>query len=307
LGLTNFWLSVDQTFTLSADLSGAEDPQYDAWAAVSVEDQYIPVANIGFWALPMPGLRVGGSFQRALVVDCIGSGADEVCGHVVASGTITPELAPGLDSLATVSKNDGGSLVMKFPDMIRLGAAQKVGKSVEVSVDAFYEAWGSMGNLTFVPNNVAFQVKGTNQEIALSNIVFPRRWNDTYGVRFGTRYDLPKKASKIPVQLRLGGLWESSATPLNEIDPGALDWEKVGFTVGLGVEPIKGLAIDAYFLRTMDAELTVTDSNMRTANIFHAEQVAAGNPGLETVAGNGVYKIQHQRFGVGLRYALGVN
>ena len=159
----------------------------------------------------------------------------------------------------------------------------------------------------FIPNNVAFELAGTNQEIALTNIVFPRRWRDTYGVRFGTRYDLPQKISKLPVQIRLGGLWESSATPLSEIDPGALDWEKVGFTVGFGAELLKGLNIDAYFLRTMDAELTVNNSNMRTANIFHAEQVAAGNPSLETVAGNGVYKIQHQRFGVGLRYALGVN
>ena len=45
---------------------------------------------------------------------------------------------------------------------------------------------------------------------------------------------------------------------------------------------------------------------MRTTNIFHADEVAKGNAGLETVSANGDYVIDHQRFGVGLRYALGV-
>jgi long-subunit fatty acid transport protein len=305
LGLTNFWLNVEQTFTLSGDLTGTEDPNFDAWAKVAVEDRYVPVINVGFWATPLPGLRIGASFLRPVAETCKGSGDARVCGHVYAEGSITPELAPGLAALAEVSSNDGGALVMRFPDMMRFGLSQRVGSSVEVSVDGFYESWGSMGDLTFVPDNVAFTAIG--QEIKLENIVFPRRWVDTYGARFGTRWDLPKAWAKIPVQMRVGAQWESSATPLAEIDPGALDWEKFGLTVGCGVEVIKGLHVDAYFLRLLDADIEVTNSNMRTANIMHAAEIEAGRVGLETVAGNGSYNVSHQRFGFGLRYALGVN
>ena len=110
----------------------------------------------------------------------------------------------------------------------------------------------------------------------------------------------------MPSQLLFGNQWESSAAPLNELDTGGLDWEKLGLTIGFGVEVIKGLHVDAFYLKTLTANLTVTNSNMRTTNIFHADEVEKGNAGLETVSANGDYVIDHERCGVGLRYALGV-
>jgi hypothetical protein len=197
---------------------------------------------------------------------------------------------------------------MKFPDMLRFGATQRVATGLELSIEGFYEAWGEIGNLTFVPDNVVFETgPGPEGKISLENIVFPRRGDNTYGVRFGTRWDMPQKWTKIPVQMRLGSQWESSAAPLVELDTGGLDWEKLGLTIGFGVEVIKGLRVDAFYLKTLTANLTVTDSNMRTTNIFHADEVEKGNAGLETVSANGDYVIEHQRFGFGLRYALGVN
>ena len=304
VGLANFDLSVGQDFTLSGDFTGMEDPSFDVLATVKVRDSFIPVANLGFWATPLPGLRLGASVQRPLRLKCKGEGANEICGHVVADGTVDAELGPGLTGLASITSNDGGALVMKFPDMLRFGATQRIVKGLELSLEGFYEAWGEIGNLTFVPDNVVFDAVG--EQISLENIVFPRRWDNTYGVRFGTRWDMPQKWTKFPVQMRLGTQWESSAAPLNELDTGGLDWEKLGLTIGLGVEVIKGLHVDAFYLKTLTANLTVTDSNMRTTNIFHADEVAKGNAGLETVSANGDYVIDHQRFGVGLRYALGV-
>ncbi|MEE2836377.1 MAG: outer membrane protein transport protein [Myxococcota bacterium] len=304
IGLANFILDVGQDFTLSGDFFGTEDPAFDALATVQVQDAFIPVANLGFWAAPFKGLRLGASWQRPLTEKCTGTGASKICGNVIAEGVVDAELGPGLAQAASIIQNDGGALVMRFPDMIRLGATQQFGDRVNVSLEGFYEAWGEIGNLTFVPNNVVFDA-GVEQ-ISLENIVFPRRWDNTYGVRFGTRWDLPAAWTQIPVQMRLGSQWESSAAPLVELDTGGLDWEKLGFTVGFGVEVMKGLHVDAYYLRTLTAELTVQNSNMRTTNIFHADEVAKGNSGLETVSANGDYVINHQRFGLGVRYALGV-
>ncbi len=305
LGLANFDLRVGQDFTLSGDPFGTENPDYDAVAKVAVRDGFIPVANIGFWATPMDGLRVGLSLQKPLQMKCVGQGAAELCGHVVAEGTVDAELGPGLASLASITANDGGSLVMRFPDMLRFGATQQVVTGLELSVEGFYEAWGEIGSLTFVPNNVVFDALG--EEIVLENIVFPRRWENTYGVRFGTRWDMPTKWTKVPVQMRFGTQWESSAAPLVEVDTGGLDWEKLGVSVGLGVEVSKGLSVDVFYLKTLTATLDVANSNMRTSNILHADNIADGGFGLETVSANGVYTIDHQRLGVGLRYALGVN
>ena len=304
LGLANFDLSVGQDFTLSGDFTGMEDPSFDVLATVKVRDSFIPVANIGFWATPLPGLRLGASLQRPLREKCKGEGANEICGHVVADGTVDAELGPGLTGLASITSNDGGALVMKFPDMLRFGATQRVATGLELSIEGFYEAWGEIGNLTFVPDNVVFDAVG--EQISLENIVFPRRWDNTYGVRFGTRWDVPRHVIPVSSQLRVGTQWESSAAPLNELDTGGLDWEKLGLTIGFGVEVIEGLHVDAFYLKTLTANLTVTNSNMRTTNIFHADEVAKGNAGLETVSANGDYVIDHQRFGVGLRYALGV-
>ena len=48
LGMQNIRLTVDQTFTVSADVLGTEDPGYDAWADVNVADNFIPAATLGF-------------------------------------------------------------------------------------------------------------------------------------------------------------------------------------------------------------------------------------------------------------------
>jgi long-subunit fatty acid transport protein len=251
----------------------------------------------------MPGLRLGLSLLSPVGEDCAGSGADQVCGHVVARGAIKPEMNPGIAPLATVTSNDGGALVMRFPAMLRGGATQKVGKRTEISVEGFWERWSSIGDLVFVPKNVVFEAAGN--QVVLANIIFPRAWDDTYGARFGLRYDTPKAWVKLPLQLRCGGQWESSATPANALDPGALDWEKAAVTLGFGLEVLPGLTIDAFYLRTLTARFSVTESQMRTTNIFHEDDLAKGNPGLETVSGNGDYTIEHQRFGLGLRYRLG--
>ena len=203
LGLANFDLSVGQDFTLSGDFTGMEDPSFDVLATVKGGDSFIPVANLGFWATPLPGLRLGASLQRPLRGEGKGEGANEICGHVVADGTVDAELGPGLTGLASITSNDGGALVMKFPDMLRFGATH-VATGLDLSIEGFYEAWGEIGNLTFVPDNVVFDAVG--EQISLENIVFPRRWDNTYGVRFGALGYAEQTVTRVPSQLRFNAV-----------------------------------------------------------------------------------------------------
>ena len=180
----------------------------DALATVQVQDAFIPVANLGFWATPLKGLRLGASWQQPLTEKCTGTGASKICGNVIAEGVVDAELGPGLAQAASIIQNDGGALVMRFPDMIRLGATQQLGDRVNVSLEGFYEAWGEIGNLTFVPNNVVFDA-GVEQ-ISLENIVFPRRWDNTYGVRFGTRAGICRRRGH---RFRSKCVWARNGNP----------------------------------------------------------------------------------------------
>ena len=132
------------------------------------------------------------------------------------------------------------------------------------------------------------------------------RWNDTHSVRFGGRYKLPKLPYLAArADLKLGALYETPATPLQEIDPSALDWEKISFTVGFTVPVSKDLSFNLMALHTLRSEFEVDSSALRTTNLLHDDQmkkepdVAKG--GLQTVSGNGKYRIDHRRFGVGMK------
>jgi long-subunit fatty acid transport protein len=305
LGLTNFSLRATQVFTVSADLAGTESPNFDASASMAVRDDFIPVLSAGLWArVPASDTRFGFSIQAPAAKTCRGEGADRTCTHVDAAGTIGVTLADGIQALGVGIDGDKGSLRMNFPAIYKMGVAQPIGDH-EVALEYVHERWSTIGGLVFAPDNIS--VTGFGPEpMVLENIVFPRRWNDTHSVRFGGRYKLPKLPYLAArADLKLGALYETPATPLQEIDPSALDWEKISFTVGFTVPVSKDLSFNLMALHTLRSEFEVDSSALRTTNLLHDDQmkkepdVAKG--GLQTVSGNGKYRIDHRRFGVGMK------
>jgi long-subunit fatty acid transport protein len=305
LGLTNFSLQATQVFTVSADLIGTENPGFDASAAVAVRDDFIPVLSAGLWGRwPATDTRFGFSVQAPAGKTCAGEGVNRTCTNVDARGTIGVTLADGIAALGIGIEGDKGALRMNFPATYKVGVAQPIGDH-ELALEYVQERWSTIGNLVFVPEGITITGFGPEPTV-LENIVFPRRWQDTHSLRFGGRYKLPK----LPylgarADLQLGALYETPATPLQEIDPSALDWEKIAFTGGLVLPVNEDLSFNMMYLHTLRSEFTVDQSALRTTNILHDDQMKKepdlAKGGLQTVSGNGNYRIDHRRFGVGMK------
>ena len=324
LGLQNIRLLVDQTFTVSADPSGTEDPGFDAWAMVKVEDNFIPAATLGLWGELPFGIEVGASLMLPLTKKACAEGSDERC-HVVAEGSInvefseTPSIDLGLsaDDVVVGVDGDRGALTLNFPMMAKLGLTKRFGDKGLVNLDVFYEAWArDVGNLVFRPEDLTIRLDPQTaglldrpSEVLFEDVIFPKKWANTLSVRFGGEYGL-----KTPIgitRLRAGLLYEQAANSPEAMDISALDWDKMGFTLGFAHPLTANIDLDVGYLLIPQTEINISNSSLQSVNIFDADSdpdsPTFGEPtgNQLTTVGNGDYKLSHQRIMASIRARFG--
>lgn len=324
LGLQNIRLTVDQTFTVSADPSGHEDPGFDAWAMVKVEDNFIPAATLGLWGQLPLGIEIGGSLMLPLAKKACAEGGDERC-HVVAEGSIdvefseAPSIDLGLSANDVVEGVDGdrGSLTLNFPMMAKLGLTKRFGDRGLINLDFFYEAWArDVGNLVFRPQDLTIQLDkatadllGRPEEVLFDDVVFPKKWANTLSIRFGGEYGITTPIGT--TRLRAGMLYEQAANAPEAMDISALDWDKIGFAVGFAHPLTPNIDLDVGYLLIPETEISITNSSLQSVNIFDAESdedsANFGEPTgqMLTTVGNGDYKLSHQRIMASIRARFG--
>ncbi len=310
LGMQNIRLTVDQTFTVSADVLGTEDPGYDAWADVNVADNFIPAATLGFWrALPF-GLEVGGSLMLPLLAKPCAEGSSERC-HVVAEGTVAVDFAEEAATLVTEVDGDRGVLTLNFPRLAGLGFTKRFGDRGFINLDFFYEAWAQdVGDVIFRPQELVIRTSlPGSEEIPFEDVVFPKKWSDSVGVRIGGEYAM--KTDLGTTRLRAGFLYEQAANAPEAMDISALDWDKMGFSVGASHPVTPNIDVDIGYLLIPQTEISITNSSLQSVNIFDAERDPespnVGQPTGQqlTTVGNGDYKLSHQRIMASIRARFG--
>lgn len=268
-----------QRVALSSDFYGNEDPRYDVDVTLDAIQHFIPSANFGLWAQPLPGFELGASLQlgrnvRAegpMTINRIGSRLQE---EFIDSGIVAFD---GEDTARTVAE-------FRLPPFYRFGARYQNHDrpyfggwlSFDVEAAVVYEQWS-----TFDHNYL--QVKGLDVSIngvssPLEPVIIPRDWEDTVSLRLGGEVHVFHNI----LQLRGGAFYETNrdrllagefghgegAIPNETYSTELVQAEKIGLGVGASIA-YYGVRLDVGY-----AHMALVDRTIGDESIVHNNHIA---------------------------------
>ncbi len=192
------------------------------------------------------GLTAGLQVRGPVVMNLVGE-----------SETIAPRVTPNVElakSRRTV-KN-------AFPWVVRTGLrkAFKTGawEDGDLELDVVYERWSDAQN----PGIVAgFDKLGPSAQPA--EVVVVHGYKDTVSLRLGGAYNTI--AAGVPLTLRLGTYYDSSATASNVTRVDVDTLAKIAGTAGIGVK-LRGFTLELAYASVFDVSRTVSDGVIRPIN-----------------------------------------
>ncbi len=252
-----------------------EDRDQDILTRISLHDYFSPTGNLGAWVKIAPNVEAAISMQ--LPVKIRDRDAD-----------LELKLPEDNPLFANAEVNgDTMDASLKFPFMARVGL-RLVLDTFDYELAMVYENWGSVKEVTAVPNDVTVDnVPGIGSiEAGATNV--PLNYRDTFSIRNGAEFQLNTKTS-----LRAGYTFESSAVPDEYYSVFLPDSTKHLFSLG-GSYQFKKMSIDAGFGYLHMPDRNITNSQVRQINPTDASGENT------TVVGNGSYSQRYIMGGIGI-------
>ncbi len=221
-----------------------------------------------------------------------------VSGGMKLKGTLDNTLALAPPSQSQVE------LTQTMPDILRIGFRARPTDKYEVRLFADYTRWSVFKNQCVLDRTMPDRnCKFANIDSALSDpenfggdadpsVVqhLPRFWKDAGGVRAGASYWFVPE-----VEGYIGAGYDSSAVPLETLDPALMDMHKVSISAGVRWQIIQKFALA--FTATELAFFKTSTKGKSALNKFESPTRQA--------SGNGVYKQFFQLFNIYLDISFG--
>jgi len=209
--------------------------------------------NIGAFVRPVENLRIGIDFRSSMMMKVEGGDAtftvpESVSSNVPAENKFTAELP--------------------LPANLEMGVAYEFNDRFLLAVELAWIQWSKYENLDFT-----FEQNGE-----LLNSSNPREYKDSFVPRIGAQYKLNDIFT-----FRAGGYYDPSPANEKYFTPETVTLNSIAFTLGVSIEPIKGLSIDLSYLQVNGLE---ADKEYEPANF------------------NGTYKSIGILPGIGLSYTF---
>ena len=213
-------------------------------------------------------------------------------------GTVSASEPPLLRGVMLGADHVNAQFETWLPWIFRAGIRYALHKNdfelFDIEVDGTYEAWSmldrSNNRLTLL--NPPLLV---NKGMPLS-ITIPHNYNDTFSVRVGgsLNYALPQGQ----LTLRIGALYDSSATsdPDVRIDFDTL--AKIGATIGVGIN-IRGVTLNLAYAYLASLQRTVDSGELRAIDGTSGKAVQLGDD-LAPAVNNGIYSGHNHVASVGI-------
>ncbi len=251
-----------------------EDPEQDLLTQITLTDLFSPTGNLGVWVKVAPNVEAAISMQLPVRIRDRDAKLD----------LKLPNNALFANANVRGDEIDAG---LNFPFMARLGVRLVLDK-FDYELAAVYENWGSVKEVSAVPQDVVVEnVPGVGSiEATPSNV--PLNYRDTFSIRNGAELKINQDLA-----VRAGYTYESSAIPDEYYSVFLPDSTKHLMTFGAGYELGKW-TFDAGFAYMHMPDRTITTSEVR--------QINPTDPDGEntTVVGNGTYSQRYIMGGLGV-------
>lgn len=213
-------------------------------------------------------------------------------------GTVSASEPPFLRGVMLGADHMDAQFETWLPWVFRAGIRYAMHKNgfelFDIEVDGTYEAWSwldrSNNRLTLL-NPPLLVNKGMPLAIAI-----PHNYNDTFSVRVGgaLNYALPQGQ----LTLRLGAMYDSSASSDADLRIDFDTLAKIGGTLGLGIN-LRGVTLNLAYAYLQSMQRTVQDGQLRVIDGTRGQPVQLGDD-LAPAVNNGTYSGHTHLVSVGI-------
>ncbi|TNE87571.1 MAG: hypothetical protein EP330_17900 [Deltaproteobacteria bacterium] len=293
LNVQMFW--VEQTLDLTT--FGRADPDNDVGIQLNAGDFFTPGFDVGVLIEPVDQVTIGLSFTPGSRYNADGSVGIDFTGNTLDLGTYQDgrcemdpnraETDPGCQS------DDGITLAIKLPAVIRAGVAVRPVEELEIEVAFVYQDWSSMDDLVVDDVDITIDAPLVGETRVDRQFVIPQELKDTFSLRLGGQYRISDA-----LEVRAGGFYEPAAVDPAHITVSLVDADKIQVGGG-GSFYIKdeALRIDLAGAGIFLNEVDVTDSAIALQNAL--------DPDNTQIVGNGTYTSSGWIVGLQASYAFG--
>ncbi len=261
--------------------SPGTDPGDDAGAVIDVASGFIPTGVIGLTVTPIKGLAIGASFRPRI--------------DFVAAGTLTAAFSDFATRAGAQQIGDEAELVLKFPDVYRVGVSYAIDSLFEAEIDFVWERWSVLETIEIQTKNIKLALPNIGTEKNLEDIVFQKDFVDAGSIRIGGDYHvLPERLT-----MRAGYLYETSAIPLNSTSVDFPNWGRHAVSVGASVA-LFGVWLDLAYAHHFIPSRTVTNSQVVQV-VAPCLTTTTCTDTTPTVVGNGHYTASIDVIGISIR------
>lgn len=261
-----------------------EDADYDGLARVTLS----PVIE--------PGLSFGATYDAGV----IRLGLSMLWWPTAIHGDAKLDVRVPSAALFDGARIDGDTAEtnIPFPFTLRVGGEVRPTDSLRVEAALVWEHWSSQEALEINPKNVWIRDAIAIGDYEVGRIDVPRNMNDVVSLRLGGELGLLERDALV---LRMGLNFESSSFDDSHLTPLTLDSRK--FIVGLGAsyEVSGGVWLDVSYAHVFMQDRNVSNSAVPQSNPIRPASREPPPLGPSPV-GNGVYNMEANMFGLGVRY-----
>jgi long-chain fatty acid transport protein len=263
-------------------LGAPEQPEFDANARLRVGPIFAPTMNAGVIWSPLPGVRAGLSGQLPIVISAPATVQMQMPSSVVFDG----------------ARQEGTAAHVRFvlPAILRAGIELRPLPDLRVELAYVRELWSAHRSIEVTPEGMALAgIAGMPKRILIPPITIPRNYQDSNSYRLGGEYHLD--AGGVPLELRAGISYETSAVPDNYLSLSSLDFDKLTLSSGASVHLGAHWRLDVVFAHLFSSSVYVDPG---TAQLPRINPIKGTGP-LEAVNG-GWYSADTNLFGLGMNY-----
>lgn len=264
--------------------SEPEQPGFDVPMLLHFERNFALNWALGAIVEPLPGLSVGASFRGKR--------------SIRADGTIDVDLPQTLRDFGAMVTGREIEIEINTAPIARLGVEYAVPRVFRAEAAFVYEGWSTYDRIVIRPKNVEFAVEtgGVRMVQPLPTITQPRKWEDTFSLRFGGELNLLEPL----VGLRAGYFYEPRSIPPEQLDTSRMDSNKHGFSLGASTT-FYGVTLE---LAAMYIALETVEVTQSEVKITAPLTPPLGSDELVTTVGNGTYAASYLIFSGSLSFAL---